>query len=626
MTKTHFLVCLGVVVALNAPFSLGIAMVITLWGWWTTRKMVWVVVFLSVILHPHLKEGLPVWQDGIVSELNDRSALVTYGHHKILIPSTNTVWVGDQVTFLDPTPIETSEVPGDQSWMEYVHLQGLVGTVPEAAILSVRRLPIMSWVVDQWAKDEGFESVVRKLLFQSDLLGVWGLITGTGLIYAMIHRSLGALFSLILRDPVNAGVRLFLWIGLAVMLGYPIGLLRFVVSALTGRLIKDRWMRWTTSVAVLWLLDPSLLCSMTVLIPLFFQVLGLLRTEASLRSVSFTLLQGVLWHRVSPLVTLGYPVWRMGLMLSVLGVWIATPFTVFQGPVTSGVMILASVMRAMTHFWILRGHFSVPVLMALWGAWKISKWTPRLRAAWILAVVIYLPGLSAPWLASVTVIDVGQGNAVLLSSPFNRSVVLIDTGRSFALREVNQTLDHLGILRLDALILTHDDIDHTENQRALCEDYRVRSVLRTADDLVLSDLALTSLDASVASPSDNQRSLVFGFKWENTRFVFTGDADMTNEAALISRYPHLRTEVLLVGHHGSSGSTSSEWLGTLQPRLVIISVGSNAYGHPALAVLDRLAAFHIPVLTTRNEGSIRFVMTPWATILITDSWKLKVLR
>lgn len=617
---------LSVIVALNTPFSIVVATIISLWGWWKTRRWVWILVILAVLVHPHLKTWLPRIQEGIVSELNDRSALVNSGKHQVLIPSTTAVWVGDRVLFSEITPIEVSSVPGDEGWMDYVHLQDLAGTVSEEAIVSVERTGLMQWLVDQWSQHAMFLSLVRKLLYQSDPLGEWGLIAGTGLIYALIHRFLGTLLSWVLRDQVNITVRMIMWISLAVYLGYPLSLLRFVVSSVSAWIIKDRWDRWTSSIAVFWFLDPSLLTSMTILIPLFFQAFGLFKRDNGLRSVSFTLFQGLMWHRVSPLVTLAYPIWRKALGISVLGIWVATLFPDLQPLVVEGVLFLESLMGYLTEFWILRGQLSVPFLAVLWLLVQISTWTPRLRSAWLFALCVYLPGLSAPWMASVTVIDVGQGNAILLSSPFNQSVVLIDTGRAFALRHVKETLDHLGISELDAMILTHEDADHAENRGALREDYRVVSLVTTSHDVVLKDLVLVALDASVLKPNDNQQSLVYGLNWGNTRFVFTGDADMTNESALISRYPDLRTDVLLVGHHGSAGSTSSEWLGTLQPRLAIISVGDNTYGHPSPQVLDRLEAFHIPFYTTHQEGNIRFILTPWGTILITDSWKLKVLH
>jgi competence protein ComEC len=65
-----------------------------------------------------------------------------------------------------------------------------------------------------------------------------------------------------------------------------------------------------------------------------------------------------------------------------------------------------------------------------------------------------------------------------------------------------------------------------------------------------------------------------------------------------------RVDVLKVGHHGSRGSTSDPWLDELRPRLAVISVGRNDYGHPAPPTLDRLAAHGIPVRRTDQEGTI----------------------
>jgi beta-lactamase superfamily II metal-dependent hydrolase len=467
---------------------------------------------------------------------------------------------------------------------------------------------------------------VRGLLFQSDPLGEFGLIVGTGLIYRLINRTLRSGLSMLVCDRINAGLRLVLFLVTAGVLGYPVGLLRFIVSLVCALSIKNPWQRWSASVAILWVLDPVLLTSMTVLIPLFFQALTLLQVDAWSRRIGFGWLQAIVWHRVSPLLTLGYPLWQTGITFAIFAVWVGTLLPNLQGMLLVGFEGLQAVTQILREGWILRGHASIPLLAVGLVIMKLGQWTPRYRSAWLMAGLVWLPGLSAPWLATLTVIDVGQGNAILLSAPLNRSVVLIDTGRAFALREVTSILDQAGIAAIDALVLTHDDADHSENHPALMADYRVKSMVTTSQDVVLDAMALSALDASVSNPDDNQRSLVYGVVWGNTRFLLTGDADVSNERALLRRYPNVRTDVLVVGHHGSASSTGSNWLGTLQPRLAVISVGSNAYGHPAPSVINRLAAFQIPTVTTFHEGTLRFIITPWGTLMITDSWKLKVLR
>ena len=100
----------------------------------------------------------------------------------------------------------------------------------------------------------------------------------------------------------------------------------------------------------------------------------------------------------------------------------------------------------------------------------------------------------------------------------------------------------------------------------------------------------------------NEDSVVLLVEYGAFQALFAGDAGFPAEAAV---RPELsRVDVLKVGHHGSRGSTGDDWLNALRPRLAIISVGQNDYGHPAPATLARLAAHGIPVRRTDRDGTV----------------------
>ena len=86
--------------------------------------------------------------------------------------------------------------------------------------------------------------------------------------------------------------------------------------------------------------------------------------------------------------------------------------------------------------------------------------------------------------------------------------------------------------------------------------------------------------------------------------LITGAADAFVERMLVKYQPLPDLELLMVGHHGSAGSTDPALLDRLRPELAIISVGHNSYGHPAQEVLDRLAETGAQVWRTDQSGSI----------------------
>ena len=86
--------------------------------------------------------------------------------------------------------------------------------------------------------------------------------------------------------------------------------------------------------------------------------------------------------------------------------------------------------------------------------------------------------------------------------------------------------------------------------------------------------------------------------------LITGDADAFVEKMLVKYYDVPDLELLVAGHHGSSGSTSEELLDALRPELVLISCGYNSYGHPAPETLERLARREVLTYRTDTMGTV----------------------
>lgn len=233
-------------------------------------------------------------------------------------------------------------------------------------------------------------------------------------------------------------------------------------------------------------------------------------------------------------------------------------------------------------------------------------------------------------------LDVGQGDAILIQAPDGRQI-LVDGGPS-----PSTLLDQLGEVlpfwdrSLDLVVLTHPDADHVSGLVPLFERYKVVTVVDSvaADDkaagawltassaarvarqpavrgmrLVAGPVVMTVLsppEAPLAQLAGNNRSVVLRLDYGQTSLLLTGDAEQDAEHAMLEAGLPLRADVLKVGHHGSSASTSAAFLATVQPRLAVISVGAdNRFGHPAPELLDRLSG--IEVSRTDERGRIELV-------------------
>ncbi|MFB6803282.1 DNA internalization-related competence protein ComEC/Rec2 [Peribacillus butanolivorans] len=249
----------------------------------------------------------------------------------------------------------------------------------------------------------------------------------------------------------------------------------------------------------------------------------------------------------------------------------------------------------------------------------------------------------------VQVIDVGQGDSILITLPFNRGNYLIDTGGQITFpmemwkkkRKTYNTADDIiipllkskGIHHLDKLILTHADADHIGSAKELIENFKVKeiviggwseddyrdkdfvsiardkrvkvTVVQRGEHWKVGEAEFFVLDPHKKEENKNDSSIVLYTELGGLSWVFTGDMGEEGEKELMDTYPQLRAHILKVGHHGSKTSSSKPFLEQLQPKAALISVGKeNRYGHPHEQVIEALKEYNIYLFRTDEDGSI----------------------
>ena len=232
----------------------------------------------------------------------------------------------------------------------------------------------------------------------------------------------------------------------------------------------------------------------------------------------------------------------------------------------------------------------------------------------------------------VKVLDVGQGQCVLLASGGDFTLVDCGSGNSwYGPGEIaSQHLRTMGCRKLDRLVLTHYDSDHISGVRSLLARMDVDTLLvpELADDglggeilelarehgvtvetvesrteLPMGKAVLTVLPP-VGEGEDNERGLSVLASAEDADILITGDMDAATERKFLEAYDLPDIEVLVAGHHGSKYSTSNDLLDALTPETACISVGSNSYGHPADETMRRLAEHGCAIYRTDMQGTI----------------------
>ena len=357
-----------------------------------------------------------------------------------------------------------------------------------------------------------------------------------------------------------------------------------------------------------------------------------------------------------PLVAAAIP----GMLLSILLSFISLPlagifaggvdlFLQLAGAIVSVVVDLPGAAVWTPRWWIVAATAALAIYWLVVRGLAL-RLRPRVRAAVLVAslaatlVAWPIPALIGSGGAMELVfLDVGQGDAVAIRTPGGRWI-LIDTGprsRTFDSGEriVVPYLRRRGAARLEALILTHPDLDHIGGANAVLSELDVLRVLDpgapaarpayvaaleraqargatwfaaragdrvSADGVTLEVLHPGGAADSAASDEANDQSVVLLVRYGDFSALLPGDAPASVEEALLAAGHIPPLDLLKAGHHGSRTSTSWKLLEFTQPELGVVSAGArNRYGHPHAAILDRLERAGVDLARTDMQGIVR---------------------
>ena len=215
--------------------------------------------------------------------------------------------------------------------------------------------------------------------------------------------------------------------------------------------------------------------------------------------------------------------------------------------------------------------------------------------------------LQEPISNCVYFVNVGQGDSIIIKNKMH--TVMIDTGGNKSFDMAEETLipfmNKKKITHLDALILTHDDFDHSGAKQSLIDNFKVSTVLTEQNQFPyqVGDLYIENLNTFEFS-EENDKSLVLSLEFIGKKFLFTGDASVKTEEKILEKY-NVDCDILKVGHHGSNTSTSEKFIKATSPNEAIISCGEkNSYGHPHQEIIDRLKKYNVKIRRTDEEGTI----------------------
>jgi len=230
-------------------------------------------------------------------------------------------------------------------------------------------------------------------------------------------------------------------------------------------------------------------------------------------------------------------------------------------------------------------------------------------------------------------LDVGQADSTLIQLP-NNQIILIDGGNSSDAEFICKYIQDHKIKKIDYLIGTHPHEDHIGGLEAIIKTFDIgkiympkvahttetyKNLLLTIKDKKLSiqdpvvgtniideaDIKFKILAPNSSQYKDlNDYSIVTKLTYKKNSFLFTGDAEKVSEDEILAKKFVVKADVLKVGHHGSTSSTSPAFVKAVSPKYSIISVGKdNSYNHPDNIIINRLKLYG-EVFRTDLDGTV----------------------
>ena len=243
----------------------------------------------------------------------------------------------------------------------------------------------------------------------------------------------------------------------------------------------------------------------------------------------------------------------------------------------------------------------------------------------------------------VVVIDVGQGDSILLVSPEGETM-LVDAGPADSFDQIAGALADNGVTSLDAVVATHPHEDHIGSMAMVLDAYDVGTFYTIASGQPAGSEAamLAALERNgcpvlpaeggavipwadsctvtvlnpigtyeTALPDQNDQSIVLHVRYGNTAVLLTGDAEAAAEKRMLDTFPRsmLKADVLKLGHHGSSTSTGYSFFLAVDPDFAVASCGKeNAFGHPHLETMSLLYDTRTAFYRTDLDGTVTFLL------------------
>ena len=507
------------------------------------------------------------------------------------------------------------------SYSRWLNKQGIYYAVDESFItLKKENVSLRRWMQKKIAalEDTSIRSLLNKSLLNLKDTQENSWMKEAGFSYISILFVFHVMCKYVMHEKQKDVVLTVITILLLIVYRFPLILVENLLFRVSRYLSMSK--QKSTSLITMFIMFcyPSEITSASFLIPSLYHYSFLFdEHKKEILFLLISIIQSILFQTINPLRSFLYP-----LNMFLHGFFYLFSLVRFFTPIDL-VSLIASALQSfntLMNLFSLKG--SIVGVGCILYIIIVSMFRHKVKAAIVLLYVFQITGLFHPCM-EMTMINVGQGDAILIRAPLNSDNILIDTGKPSAYNSLKTYLDAKSIYVMNTLIITHNDNDHSGNKTNIQKDYVVKQCIETHQNTIQSSIFTLQDINEIQSEDENDSSIVNVMNFNDKQVCLMGDASTKTEEEIIHKYPTLSCDILKLGHHGSSTSSSNQFLDIVRPEIALISSGAyRIYHHPSEETIQKLLKRHIPYFDTKTSGDITILCFWKIRVFITSRFEI----
>lgn len=604
-------------------FVLTLCCCIVLWILRTKdNSFIFVCIVFLLFSIPRSNTKYPDIQEANAIQVSSSYTILKNGNQKIIVYTKEPLRFDATYTI---TPefqkIETSYHTYGFSYSHWLSKQGIYYAVDESCItLKKENVSIRRWMQKKIAaiEDTSIRSLLNKSLLNLKDTQENSWMKEAGFSYISILFVFHVMCKYVMHEKQKDVVLTVITILLLIVYRFPLILVENLLFRVSRYLSVSK--QKSTSLITMFIMFcyPSEITSASFLIPSLYHYSFLFdEHKKEILFLLISIIQSILFQTINPLRSFLYP-----LNMFLHGFFYLFSLVRFFTPIDL-VSLIASALQSfntLMNLFSLKG--SIVGVGCILYIIIVSMFHHKVKAAIVLLYVFQITGLFHPCM-EMTMINVGQGDAILIRAPLNSDNILIDTGKPSAYNSLKTYLDAKSIYVMNTLIITHNDNDHSGNKTNIQKDYVVKQCIETHQTTIQSSIFTLQDINEIQSEDENDSSIVNVMNFNDKQVCLMGDASTKTEEEIIHKYPTLSCDILKLGHHGSSTSSSDQFLDVVRPEIALISSGAyRIYHHPSEETIQKLLKRHIPYFDTKTSGDITILCFGKIRVFITSRFEI----